>query len=262
MIARADASALLTESAYQFEDLTNSDRRVTDHFPEVQVALTAARTSAESAISMARAMNTLRKTAEGKRLQGKYTAEAQDCLRSALLFAGAGLDTALKRLVSQSLPMLVAADIGAAERLSKHAERRVRFGDGGVDPKELIQLLLSTGKTPRDILLGSWIYELTDGSAQSADRVVELASACGMDVKDLRKRIGPTDGKTRLLERAFLARNAIAHELDVTSPAEGGRKKLESIRAYRSRTDIQEWCGEVLDVGQVVVNDVVRRAVL
>lgn len=260
MISRSDASDLLAGSAFKFQALTEPGAKVLTDYPEVQVALTAAKTSAEAAISMARTMNTLRKTATGKSMRGKYTSEAQDCLRSALLFAGAGLDTALKRLVSEALPALVATDSDAANRLRSHAERRLSDRDGGVSPKELIQLLLNTGETPRDILLQSWIYELTDGSAQSADRVVELSIACGVDVKPLRKRVGPTEGKVKPLEQAFKARNLIAHELDVTAPEEGSRKRLENIRAYRSQEDIEKWCREILDVAQVIINDVVTRA--
>lgn len=78
-------------------DLTEPDSRAWVELPEVQVAIGAARSSAESAIAMAYTMNSLRKTAEGKTVRGKFTSEAVDCLRSALLFCGAGLDTAFKQ---------------------------------------------------------------------------------------------------------------------------------------------------------------------
>ncbi|MCK7638020.1 hypothetical protein M0E82_08430 [Corynebacterium sp. P7202] len=243
---------------YSLEQITEADPRASLEMPEVQVAIRAARSSAESAIAMANTMNSLRKAAEGKNVQGKFTSEAVDCLRSALLFSGAGLDTALKRLAAEALPSLVDSDDIVSKKFSEFVESRISDESGRVRAKELVRILMAKGETPRAVMVNRWIYELQSNSAQSADRVKEFAAALGVVDSDLRKRIEPK-GRKSLLEKAFLARNQIAHELDVTKPRQVDRKKLESIRQYRKRDDIVSFCTELLDVTQCLVNDTVRR---
>lgn len=257
MISREDAASAL--SPFKFEHLTEADQRAWDVLPEVQVAIGAARSSAEAAIAMAYTMNTLRKTAEGKDLRGKFTSEAVDCLRSALLFSGAGLDTALKRLAAEALPVLAESDEVVSKKLGEFAEAQMSDETGGVRARDLVRILMGQGTSPRDIMIGRWVYELEGSSAQSAARVTEFASALGVSDTDLRKRISQTKNRTSLIEQAFAARNEIAHELDVTRPAEAARKRLETIRRYRNVDTIVAWCIELLDVTQCLVNDVVRR---
>lgn len=260
MIAKdAAVEALSVGDGFTFEGLSEPAAGAFEMFPEVQVAVQAARSSATTAISMAYSMNSLRKVAEGKAVSGKFTAEAQDCLRSALLFSGAGLDTALKRLAAEAIPVLVAADKDVARRLEEFAERQISDDSGSASPKELIRLLLGSGETPRDVMVGRWIASLERDSAQSAPRVSEIAGALGVTDADLRKRIAATKDKSSTLERAFTARNEIAHELDVTTPEDAARKRLESIRRYRNVDDLISLCRELLDVTQDIVNDVVGR---
>lgn len=227
--------------------------------PEVQNAIRAAKESADSAIAVAQLINRLLKLSEGKSTKGLWHPAAVDSLRSALLFASAGLDTSLKTLVKHSLPQLANCDERVDAQFRKWAEKSVGDIDtGAVKAKELIQILLTAGVTPRDSLMSSWVYSLTGGSAQSAERVTELAQALGATNDSLRKRTTP--GKTRTkLQEAFDARNEIAHELDVTDPEAGVRKPLEKIRRYRSETNVSEWCRELLDVTQLVTNDVAER---
>lgn len=260
MITQVDAQlALAVGDVFNFDSLSEPVDGAWEKFPEVQVAISAASVSATSAIKMAYIMNSLRKTAQGKSVRARLTPEAQDCLRSALLFSGAGLDTALKRLVAEALPTLVAEDKDVARRLEDFAERQISDESGSANPKALIRLLLGAGETPRDVLVKRWVYSLESNSAQSADRVTEIASALGVTDSQLRKRISSTKNRSSVLEQAFTARNEIAHELDVTKPEQGARQRLESIRKYRNVEDIVKLCREVLDVTQDIVNDVVKR---
>lgn len=253
------ADALAVGDAFKFQNLSKPVDGALELLPEVQIAVNAASKSATSAISMAYTMNALRKAAGGKDARGRFTAEAQDCLRSALLFSGAGLDTALKRLVAHTLPILANNEPAVSKQFEDYSKRRIGNGSEGVDPKELLQLLLSTAKSPRDVLLERWVYDLRSSSSQSAERVMELATACGVTDRALRKRFTPSKDKSLLIERAFSARNQIAHELDVTNPAEGARKALETVRQYRKAEDITAMCQEILDVTQDIINDVVGR---
>lgn len=260
MISKADAEAVVAVGERgSFASLSAASAEAWELLPEVQVAISAATRSAQSSIGMAYIMNSLRKTAEGKAQNGRLTNEAQDCLRSALLFSGAGLDTALKRLVQHAVPLLVGIDATVESQFQDFSRKRIQNKTDGVDPKELMAILMSQAKSPREVLLERWTDDLRSSSAQSAERVMSLAVACGVTNKTLKKRFQPTANKSSLLEQAFVARNEISHELDVTEPAEGARKALEQIRAYRKGDTIQKWCQEILDVTQDIVNDVAAR---
>lgn len=231
---------------------------VSTKLPEVQNAIRAALDSTNSALGMSTLMNRFLKLADGKSQQGLWVPEAVDSLRAALLFASGGLDTSLKRLVRHALPELADTDPNVEKHFRKWAEQRV--GDsatGAVQAKELVVILLGQGDSPRDVLMGRWVYELTDGSAQSVERVDELAQALGITDKGIRSRTASKDMST--LKSAFAARNEIAHELDVTDPEAEVRKRLEKIRRYRKASDIRAWCTELLDVTQQITNNVADR---
>lgn len=229
-------------------------------FPEVQNALWAAQGSTDTALFLANVTNRLMKTADGKSLKGSWTDPAVDLLRSALLFASAGLDTSLKRLVKHALPLLVDVDESVEKQFQKWAADQISGGadGGGINPKALVRVLMSKGVTPRASLMEAWVYELTDGSAQSVDRVDALCSALGVTDKAVRARTSPKAANS-VLKAAFVARNQIAHELDVTDPSADTRQRLERIRRYRSRSDVSDWCTVLLELPQVIANDVAER---
>lgn len=228
-------------------------------FPEVQNAIWAAQGSTDTALFLASVTNRLYRTAESKSLKGLWADPAVDLLRSALLYASAGLDTSLKRLVKHALPSLVEVDENVEKQFQKWATERMGGGvEGGVDPKALIRILMTKGVTPRDSLMSSWVYELTDGSAQSVERVDALCSALGVTAREIRERTSPKLAES-VLRDAFVARNQIAHELDVTDPSASTRQRLERIRRYRSRSDVSTWCTELLTLPQMITNDVAER---
>ena len=229
------------------------------YLPEVQNAIRATRESVESAIGTARLMNRFIKLSSGKSNQGKWTPEAVDSLRAALLFASSGLDTSLKHLVHSTLRDLCDSDRAAEKQFEAWAQGRIADGETGtVQAKELVKLLLSRGVSPRDALLGSYTESLVASSAQSAERVEEIARALGVESNEIRKRISPK-ANGAILREAFRERNTIAHELDVEKPKAEVRARLESIRKYRREPDISRWCTELLDVTQVITNDVGER---
>ncbi|MFH7324497.1 hypothetical protein [Aeromicrobium sp. JJY06] len=260
----------LSSAAYDFRqtaageslvaNLTSSPAELPLDCREAQNAPRSAIESAESAIALGTMVNRLWKVSEGKEVKGTWATPAQDCLRASVLFAGAGLDRALKRLADDALPALLDFDDEVNSKFTAFAEQAIGNG-GSVNPKELVSLLLGRGETPRDTLSNRWRYELQSASAQSAERVEQFALALGVTDASLRKRIKPTPKKTSRLERAFSARNQIAHELDVTKPTEAVRQRLERIRRQRSVGDVREYVVEMLDVTQCVINDVAARLV-
>lgn len=234
---------------------------VVDQVPQCREALNVLRAavqSADSALVYVQVINRMSKMADGKEVKGTWATPAQDSLRAAILFAGAGLDRALKRLAEDTLVHLVNFDDLANKRLHDFSEQEISVGTA-IDPKSLVALLLGQGTTPREILVNRWIYSLGSASAQSASRVREFASALGVVDKDIRKRIEPTDDKRSKLEKAFTARNEIAHELDVKEPEAAIRERLERIRRSRSLGDAQTHVIEMLDVTQIIINDVGER---
>lgn len=203
-------------------------------------------------------MNRMDKLARGVSPSGNYSDTAQDSLRAALLFAGAGLDQALKRLVNFGLPSLTSSDDLAREKFEQWALKAVTHPDtGGVDPKQLVALLLGTGATPRDVLIGRYTQALTASSAQSAKRVEDLATALGVKSANIRKRC-KSDGNTAL-RAAFTVRNEISHELDLTDAPLTSRARFQRRRNSRAFGSMWDHANECLQVTQLIINDVGAR---
>lgn len=261
-LSRKTATDLLLDCAptTELDGISEPHETLSKSMPEVQNAIRAAQESTWSAMWMATIMNRLIKTDEEKSMRGNYAEPAVDSLRSALLFASAGLDVSLKRLVDHALPRLVDSDANVDAGFQKWATARIGSADGGVDLRALVDVLLARGRTGRETLINSWCKELTRDSAQSAERVRELAQALGVTDPAIRKRLEPGKaGRRTTLQLAFEARNLIAHELDVTNPRAETRQPLERIREYRSKAKIAKWCVELLDVTQDIANDVAVR---
>jgi hypothetical protein len=223
-----------------------------------QEALIAAQASSQNAFFTALVMNRVDKMARGAALGGAYGDTAQDALRAGLLFAGAGLDQALKRLVDFALSDLVGADDLAKEKFEQWAQRAMTHPDtGGVDPRQLVQLLLGTGATPRAVLVDRYAQALTGSSAQSVERVEEIATALGVKDASIRKRC--KSGSPTPLKSAFGVRNQISHELDLTEAPAVSRARFE--RRRRSRTFASMWdhANECLQVTQLIINNVGER---
>lgn len=256
-VLREVASTIVEESKVKPFDLV-----VLDPLPEqcrhAQEALVAAQRSSQNGLFTALVMNRVDKASRGASMQGAYGDIAQDALRAALLFAGAGLDQALKRLVTFALPSLVESDQQAHDKFEQWAQRAMAHPEtGGVDPRRLVELLLGTGATPRDVLVGRYVRALTANSAQSVERVDELAAALGVKDGVIRRRVAPGTA-TSALKSAFSARNDISHELDLTE-AVASRARFERRRRSRSFSSMWDHSNQCLEVTQLVINDVGSR---
>ncbi|MFF3178610.1 hypothetical protein ACFYVD_01960 [Rhodococcus pyridinivorans] len=225
---------------------------------EAQNALRAATQSCRDALRWSRTINLVEKAAAGKQARGQRTESSHDGLRAALSFASAGLDIALKRLVEDTLGFLAEEDEQVNKKLKSFAESSIGK-DGEINAASLVEILLGQGLSPRDIIVRRWISTLTASSAQSAERVNEISQALGVTDESIRRRTNPTPSKNKLLEKAFTARNKIIHELDLTQPKSDTRARLENIRRRQDPKEIQQWCFECIEVGQLILNDVARR---
>ncbi|MBT2510283.1 hypothetical protein J7I98_31400 [Streptomyces sp. ISL-98] len=226
---------------------------------EAQNTLRAARESADSAMIFGSVINRTLKISQGVALSGNWSTPAQDSLRAAVLFAGAGLDRALKVLVEDTLHILSESDEVVREKFESFAQDAIsRRGENSVDPAALVDILLSSGQHPRTILVQRWKAHLSGASAQSVERVEEIATALGVTDSEIRKRVNPS-AKGSALRAAFAARNKIAHELDITKPKADVRARLENIRATRKADEVRKHVTEMLDTGRVIINDVSGR---
>lgn len=249
-----------SERAASMPALPEADPAVSIHCREAQNALRAAIESSRDAIYTGGVINRMLKLRDGKALNGRWSSPAQDCLRAAVLFAGAGLDRAVKRLVDEAVPVLVTSDETVEAKFQQFATLAITDAStDAVSPKELVKLLLGAGESPRDVVLRRWMIDLTSGSAQSVDRVDNIASSLGVTSKALRAKVKPNASSSAALKAAFDARNQISHELDVTKPEEEVRKALESIRASRTVGSVEKHVYELLSVAQELINDVAVR---
>ncbi|MFE6609962.1 hypothetical protein [Amycolatopsis sp. NPDC057786] len=226
---------------------------------EAQNALRVARITALEAISSAHIINKVEKISTGKALTGRFTHAAQSSLRSALLFAGAGLDRSLKQLVDDTMPYLAEFEPKSIESFHKFAEDHISSGSGGIDAKSLVRILLGEGKSPKGIVLNRWSQHLQSSSAQSVERVEEIAIALGVTDRSVRSRIKPGKADSATLKDAFSARNEIAHELDITKPKADVRARLETLQKGRSIAEIEKFVKAIIDIGQLIINDVGER---
>lgn len=224
-----------------------------------QEALSTAAVAARNALDAALLLNRVDKISRGVDTRGGWREPAQDVLRSSLLFACAGLDQGLKRLVQDALAPLVECDATVAARFEAWATRAITHRDsGGVDPAQLVELLLGQGRTPHEILVNRWVQSLTQTSAQSVPRVYEIADALGATSSDVVARLPKRRDQVKLKD-PFEARNQIIHELDLTMPRDGTRARLERKRRQRRWDDVVAWSDEALQVAQAIITDVAGR---
>ncbi|ROQ54491.1 hypothetical protein EDF36_3545 [Rathayibacter sp. PhB152] len=258
----AAAGLLLNDSKRAPLQITEAHAKVDDVCREAQNALRAALQSSLDAINAGSLQNRIQKVSSNKKLKGNWSGASQDSLRAAILFAGAGLDRTVKLLAESAIPKLLhKADESVGVQFAKFAEKAVSdVNSQTVSARMFVSLLLEDGQTPREVLMNNWIRELTGSSAQSSSRVSEIATALGVSDKTFRMRCSDSKRGSDL-NRAFHARNQVAHELDVTKPKLETRQPLERIRATRTVVETEGHVREMLDVAQQLVNLVVVRVV-
>jgi hypothetical protein len=175
--------------------------------------------SVEAVLGNLQLIRSMREAETGD-IRGRLTANEEDLLRAAIVFTGAGLDATLKQLIRDTLGALLKSSDLSHEKFEEFAAKRLRTGEIA-EPKMIARYL--TSETPRELLIEDYIYDLTGSSLQSAEEVDRAAGALGIDDGGLRKRI-------KELRPLFVARNQIAHELDLRRPERrGDRAKEDSV---------------------------------
>lgn len=157
---------------------------------------------------------------------GPSTHNDQDLLRAMLIFACAGLDAFVKKLVKNKLPQLINVDQKAAEKFKEHVKRGVKK-----DETALLNIVAFAliNNVPRDVFLEEYIKSLTKDSLQSVEELNKISDASGLETKNIL-----SSTKQNLLKNVFEVRNQIIHEMDINM-GEGNSKKSTGYRTRRQR---------------------------
>lgn len=174
---------------------------------------------------------------------GMTTDLEQDILRAMLVMACAGLDSALKQVIRDALPLLVQTNPEAQAGLEKFVERQIRGEDIdiGTNVKYLAKVLASS--SPHRRVVESYIAELTGDSLQSANQLFKAVNVLGVDPKE----VGADKATLRPI---FEARNQIIHELDID--LDGERRK----RNIRGMGLMIEWTDCILGMTKAIIEAV------
>jgi len=160
---------------------------------------------------------------------GTTTDEQQDTLRAMLVFACAGLDSAIKQLVRDALQSVIDMDDGAQTNLTKSIQRRLADLEKS---KELLAAVL-TAPNPRRALMQRQMDDLLADSLQSREQLSKVAAAFNITTTDI-----PGFAS---LQQAFQARNQIVHEMDIDFNGNRGRRQ-------RKQADMESQTAIVLGV--------------
>lgn len=185
---------------------------------------------------------------KGRRATGGQTTDPeQDLLRAMVVFAGAGLDAAAKRLIQESLPVLAKQDEAVGEALRGFAARRLREEARAADTARGFLLLAAaiSNESPQSAVVAAYVEELIGGSLQSVDRLFEGLSALG-----LKKNVSVNAAD---LKNVFETRNRIVHEMDMDLT------KANRRRTSRKRDPMIAAVNALLSLGWNLVSAVDQR---
>jgi hypothetical protein len=156
------------------------------------------------------------------------TDHEQDLLRAMVLFASAGLDSAVKQLVADALPMLIVSDCEARARFRVYVERQLK----GTGSARLLADALVAG-SGREQMISSLVAKLQACSLQSVEELARAAAFFAVPAVDVMRDVDA-------LRAAFRVRNEIAHELDVDF------SRAASIRRQRRLDELERHANAIL----------------
>lgn len=178
---------------------------------------------------------------------GRPNNEEQDILRSALVFATAGLDSLLKQLIRDTLPELAKSDSSVQQEFETFVLRQLRGNEedveGPVGNKFLARVLISA--RPQERLLENYVFNLTGASLQSIEQLFKTTKALGISQSTL-------NDKRDEFKEIFDARNKIIHELDIIF---GGRQGQRH-RISRNEKNIKKYTKLLINFGSEIINGV------
>jgi hypothetical protein len=175
--------------------------------------------------------------------KGMPTDEEQDLLRAMLIFAAAGLDSMAKQLVTDALSMVIERDPGATEMFKRFIERRLKRAEE-LDRRFLAHIL--GDQQPRVRLLDELVADLTSGSLQSTEELLRVAASFNIPSNDICRQ-------PAYLSKIFIARNEIAHEMDVDF------SQANRTRRPRAKDMMTSFTSEIFKVSASFLSEVDRK---
>jgi hypothetical protein len=200
----------------------------------------------DSARSFLNSFDTVRKARNAG--PGTTTDEEQDLLRAMLVLAAAGLDSVLKQLIRDSLPILVAKDAKVEEGLENFVQGQLRSDPERADQKSSQRFLarILVAESHRERIIQEYVNELAGGSLQSPEEVMKTVFALGLEPAAL----GIDRGQLRPI---FESRNRIIHELDIDFDTPNRNRRP------RSRKSMVDSSNELLRIGEAIVLSVAAK---
>lgn len=178
-----------------------------------------------------------------KELRGRLSQTQLDILRAAIVFAGAGLDAALKKLIADTVREIAVNHERARRKLLDFIDTHLASAVSPVNRRSLAEILIDD-QGPKEALLHRYERALTGDSLQAVDQVRTVCGALAVADRAIHERL--KEGST--LDEMFKARNDVVHQLDLTDNGPKPRK-LEDVRRYAE---------EALSVTQEIINAVGR----
>jgi len=168
---------------------------------------------------------------EGRRSEGKIrgalTDHEQDLFRAMLVFACAGLDSMLKQLIQDALPMIAQRDGKARQELQKFVARKLGRASGDDLPVQLDTSFLTSlliAESPQSACADALVQELTGRSLQSLQEVRRVVAHLALDWQSI---VNDEDSVIDALQ----ARNQITHEMDIDLAAPRRNRFQRKVRA-------------------------------
>ncbi|WP_049575372.1 hypothetical protein [Streptomyces sp. SBT349] len=170
--------------------------------------------------------------------RGRLAMDEENLLRAAIVFTSSGLDACCKRLVRDTVALLVEENEAAARKFDEYVRQQLAGG-----PSETFSAAIRS-KAPRTEMIGLYVAARTSASMQGSG--------------DLRRRVRDTLGipnatvpqqRLALLDPFFTARNHIVHEMDYENPNSTGTR-----RHQRTMDWVRAQCDDVFAVAQDLIS--------
>jgi hypothetical protein len=165
--------------------------------------------------------------------KGATTDEEQDLLRMMIVISASGLDSLLKQLIRDTLPLIVHTDETVRDGLLSFASRQLR-GDPedigtAANHKFLARILIADSQQSQ--VIEEYIYSLTGSSLQSVSELMKAVNALGIDANVV--DVDPNE-----LKPIFDIRNKIIHELDIDFEAARRNRKSRRLNEMIGRANV------------------------
>jgi len=164
----------------------------------------------------------------------------QDLLRAMLVFAAAGLDSMIKKLIKDVLKTAIDLNDEIKMQLENFTIQKLKTKDADLGQQILdIKFISSviTDHSPRNVLIKKWIEDLTSGSLQSKEELFKVAAAFAIKPEEIIENM-------KKIESVFKIRNQIVHEMDINLNAQN-RKRFQ-----RKASDMVDFTNAILNVAE------------